>query len=75
MTSQPIFRDTTRPLAERVQDLVEQLTTEEKVSLMLNDAPAVPRLGIAAYNYWSEGLHGSARNGRSTVKDPDHNSG
>ena len=43
------------------------MTLEEKVSQMLNDCQAIPRLGIPAYNFWSEGLHGMAGNGRATV--------
>src|SRR6218665_3434786 len=45
----------------RVNDLVSRLTLEEKVAQMLNAAPAVPRLGIAAYDWWNEVLHGVAR--------------
>lgn len=61
------FRNSELPLDERVTDLVGRLTLEEKVSQMMHTARAVPRLAIAAYNYWSEGLHGVARNGRATV--------
>lgn len=46
---------------ERVNDLVRRLTLEEKVSQMLNAAPAIPRLGIPAYDWWNEVLHGVAR--------------
>lgn len=46
---------------ERVNDLVSRLTLEEKVSQMLNAAPAIPRLGIPAYDWWNEVLHGVAR--------------
>jgi beta-glucosidase len=55
------------PVAQRVDDLVSRMTLEEKVSQMQNDAPAIPRLHIAAYNWWSEGLHGVARSGYATV--------
>lgn len=55
------FRDATLPLEVRVKDLVSRLTLEEKVQLMKHDAPAIPRLGIPAYNWWNEALHGVAR--------------
>ena len=55
------------PLAERIQDLISRLTLAEKVSMMNHPAQGVPRLGIPAYNFWSEALHGVARNGRATV--------
>src|SRR3954470_9451369 len=45
----------------RVNDLVSRLTLEEKVAQMLNAAPAIPRLGIPAYDWWNEVLHGVAR--------------
>ncbi|MCP9753456.1 glycoside hydrolase family 3 C-terminal domain-containing protein [Ferruginibacter sp. HRS2-29] len=46
---------------QRVNDLVSRLTLEEKVVQMLNSAPAIPRLGILAYDWWNEVLHGVAR--------------
>ncbi len=63
----PVYLDSTRPTAERVQDLIAQMTVEEKIGQLQNAAAAVPRLGIPAYNYWNEALHGVARNGRATV--------
>ncbi len=52
---------------ERARKLVEQMTLEEKVEQTLNWAPAIERLGIKAYNWWNEALHGVARAGVATV--------
>ncbi|WP_305956539.1 glycoside hydrolase family 3 N-terminal domain-containing protein, partial [Xanthomonas oryzae] len=52
---------------QRAADLVAHMSREEKVAQAMNDAPAIPRLGIPAYEWWSEGLHGIARNGYATV--------
>jgi beta-glucosidase len=54
-------------LEERVNDLVGRMTLEEKISQMMHQAPAIERLGIPEYNWWSEGLHGVARAGLATV--------
>jgi beta-glucosidase len=51
----------------RARDLVSRMTLEEKAAQMLNTAPAIPRLGVPAYDYWNEGLHGVARSGYSTL--------
>ncbi len=50
-----------------VDDLLSRMTLEEKVSQMMSASPAIPRLGIPAYNWWNECLHGVARAGRATV--------
>jgi beta-glucosidase len=55
------------PLDQRVDDLISRMTMEEKVSQMMNAAPAIPRLGIAEYDWWNEALHGVAFSGVSTV--------
>ena len=52
---------------ERAEDLLKRLTLKEKASLMINSSPAVERLGIKPYNWWSEALHGVARSGIATV--------
>lgn len=52
---------------ERARELVSQMTLEEKVAQMKYDAPAIERLGVPAYNWWNECLHGVARSGRATV--------
>jgi beta-glucosidase len=61
------FRDPNRPLAERVEDLLSRLTVAEKAAQMLHESPAIARLGIPAYNWWNEVLHGVARAGIATV--------
>lgn len=52
---------------QRVDDLISQLSLEEKASLMLYNSPAIERLGIQEYNWWNECLHGVARAGKATV--------
>lgn len=52
---------------ERVEDLISKLNVVEKASQMLHGAPAITRLGIPAYNWWNECLHGVARAGVATV--------
>ena len=49
------------PIEQRVNDVVSRFTLEEKVNQMLNATPAIPRLGILAYDWWNETLHGVAR--------------
>jgi beta-glucosidase len=51
----------------RAADLVSRMTVEEKVSQLTNEAAAIPRLGVAAYEWWNESLHGVARAGVATV--------
>lgn len=51
----------------RASDLVSRLSLEEKISQLMNDAPAIERLGIPSYNWWNECLHGVARAGLATV--------
>ena len=61
------FLDTRLPIEQRVNDLVARMTLDEKIGQMMNDAPAIDRLGVPRYNWWSEGLHGVARAGLATV--------
>lgn len=61
------YKDESRSFAERARDLVEQMTVEECASQMLHEAGQVKRLGIPAYNWWNEALHGAARSGMATV--------
>lgn len=67
ISEKPIYLDSSLSISERVKDLVNRLTLEEKVGLMSHESKGVPRLNIPRYNYWSEGLHGIARSGRATV--------
>lgn len=62
-----LFRDPSKPLEARVDDLVSRMTLAEKISQMQNNAPAIARLGIPEYDWWNEALHGVARAGIATV--------
>lgn len=52
---------------KKAKELVSQMTAEEKCSQLKYDSPAIERLGIPAYNWWNEGLHGVARAGTATM--------
>jgi beta-glucosidase len=67
--SQPaiLYKDASAPTEKRIDDLVARMSLEEKISQLMNDSPAIDRLGILAYNWWNECLHGVARAGRATV--------
>ena len=65
--AQSIYKDNSYSPAERAEDLVKQLTLEEKVALMMDNSKPVERLGIKPYNWWNEALHGVARSGWATV--------
>ncbi len=61
------YQNTSLTPENRAEDLLKRLTLEEKVSLMQNASPAIPRLGIKAYEWWNEALHGVGRAGLATV--------
>ena len=61
------WQDPTLPIEQRADDLLSRLTLEEKTQLMMNGSPAIERLGIHQFDWWSEALHGVGRNGTSTV--------
>ena len=63
----PPYLDTAQPLNVRVDDLVSRMTLEEKASQLVNQARAIPRLQVPAYDWWSEALHGVANAGTATV--------
>ena len=66
LSAQP-YKDRSLPPEERAKDLVSRLTLDEKASLSMHPSAPVEALGIKAYNWWSEALHGVARNGAATV--------
>jgi beta-glucosidase len=66
-SSKPAYLDPKLPIQQRVDDLVGRLTLEEKVSQMMNKSVAIDRLGIPAYDWWNEALHGVAYAGNATV--------
>ena len=61
------YQNTKLSAEERATDLLSRLTISEKASLMQNNSPAIPRLGIKAYEWWNEALHGVGRSGLATV--------
>ncbi len=65
--SQPPYLNTALPFEQRVDDLVGRMTLEEKASQLVNQARAIPRLNVPAYDWWSEALHGVANSGIATV--------
>src|SRR5579862_2190092 len=63
----PIYLDPGQPIEKRVDDLIGRMTLEEKASQLVNQARAIPRLQVPAYDWWSEALHGVANAGTATV--------
>ena len=63
----PAYLDPSQPINVRVDDLVGRMTLEEKASQLVNQARAIPRLQVPAYDWWSEALHGVANAGTATV--------
>src|SRR3954451_6112091 len=61
------YQDPNLSTEQRALDLISRLTLEEKASLMQDQSPAIPRLGIKKFNWWSEALHGFANNDSVTV--------
>ncbi len=61
------YQDTSLSAKERAKDLCSRLTLEEKAKLMLDESPAIPRLGIKKFFWWSEALHGAANMNNVTV--------
>jgi beta-glucosidase len=61
------YQDPSLSPERRAADLVSRMTLEEKAAQSINTAPAIARLAVPAYDYWSEGLHGIARSGYATL--------
>ena len=57
------FQDTSLTVDERVEDLLSRLTLDEKISMMEHRNPAIPSLGLPAYSWWNEALHGVGATG------------
>src|SRR6202142_3184127 len=68
--STPLYLDPSQPVDVRVDDLVSRMTLEEKASQLVNQARAIPRLKVPAYDWWSESLHGVAVNGTTEFPEP-----
>src|SRR5438046_8709912 len=64
----PAWQDPSLPFERRAADLVGRMTLEEKVSQMMDRAPAIDRLGTPEYNWGNEGRHGAARSGLATER-------
>jgi len=64
------FLDAALPAETRAADLVGRMTLEEKASQMVNQSRAIPRLGVPAYNWWNEALHGVVNNGTTEFPEP-----
>ncbi|MDF7801248.1 glycoside hydrolase family 3 C-terminal domain-containing protein [Pontiellaceae bacterium B1224] len=62
-----VYTDASVPTAERVADLVRRMSLDEKANQLVNKATEIKRLGVPAYDYWNECLHGVARAGHATV--------
>ncbi|HET6169775.1 MAG TPA: glycoside hydrolase family 3 N-terminal domain-containing protein, partial [Terracidiphilus sp.] len=66
----PAYLNTNLPPEERAADLVHRMTLEEKASQLVNQARAIPRLNVPAYDWWSEALHGVMVNGTTEFPEP-----
>ena len=66
----PAYLNPKLPAEQRAMDLVQRMTLQEKASQLVNQARAIPRLGIPSYDWWSEALHGVAVNGTTEFPEP-----
>ena len=69
-SEQPAYLNTSLSAEQRAADLVHRMTVEEKVTQLVNQARAIPRLNVPAYDWWSESLHGVATNGTTEFPEP-----
>src|SRR5579862_7810872 len=68
--AKPPYLDPSLAPEQRAADLVHRMTLQEKASQLVNQARAIPRLGVPAYDWWSEALHGVAVNGTTEFPEP-----
>lgn len=66
----PAYLDPGLPPEQRAASIVKEMTLDEKVSQLVNQARAIPRLNIPAYDWWSESLHGVINNGTTQFPEP-----
>src|ERR1035437_2117934 len=66
----PRYLDTALSVETRATDLVGRMTLEEKASQMVNQSRAIPRLGVPAYDWWNEALHGVVTDGITEFPEP-----
>ena len=69
-SEQPLYLNPALPAVQRAADLVHRMTVEEKVSQLVNQSRAVPRLNVPDYDWWSEALHGVERSGVTEFPEP-----
>jgi len=69
-SEKPAYLNSALPPQQRAGDLVHRMTLEEKVTQLVNQARAIPRLNVPAYDWWSEALHGVATNGTTEFPEP-----
>ena len=68
--TEPAYLNQSLSPQQRAADLVRRMTVEEKVTQLVNQSRAVPRLNVPDYDWWSESLHGVARNGTTEFPEP-----
>jgi beta-glucosidase len=66
----PAYLNPSLPVEQRAADLVHRMTLEEKATQLVNQARAIPRLGVPAYDWWNESLHGVAVSGTTEFPEP-----